>query len=233
MFKAFFELVSLPWIYLAVLFKEKRWQREVKKTYYSCNAFQKQDKFLSSLYRSKSPFAVAKAFAKERQDENQHTFGATPLHVYDALITRWIKESQGSYLELGSGTGRGLLFLHAFSCLDTSGVERNPYFVNRSLRLIECFGLSRIDVTLGDYLQMRAFDYDWIYLYELFLSDHSLQDLCAAICLSCKKTTKVISVSYPLSDYDQRFKVEDSFEASFVWGKAQVFLNALIAYSGD
>ena len=45
-----------------------------------------------------------------------------------------------------------------------------------------------------------------------------------------KVAPRIISISYPLSDYDQegRFQVQKSFPVTFPWGVTEAFLQTLI-----
>jgi hypothetical protein len=225
--KAFFECLFLPVISTLVFLRETFWQYRVRQQFYTYLPFKVMDRALLSFYKNQSAFKISKNFLKSHGEDHIYTYGSTPLHVYHTLLTRWIKDDKGSYCELGSGTGRGLLFLSSFSSCQIEGVEWNPQFVKILQTLQKQLDISNIRVIHHDYKKLRSFCYDWIYLYEFFLTEKDLCELCDLIAKRSTKNTKVISVSFPLSDYHPDFAIFDSFSTRFVWGRAEVFLNKL------
>lgn len=225
--KAFLESLLLPFIFILVFLRETLWQYRVKQEFYSNLAFQKKDRTLLSFYKQRSPFKISKTFLKSQGEKNIHTFGSTPLHVYHSILKRWIKDHSGRFLELGCGTGRGLLFLSSFSSCQVEGIEWNLEFVKILQTVQKQLEIKNIHVTHDNYQKLRSFRYDWIYLYEFFFSEEDLKLVCNHIIQGATKNTKIISVSFPLSDYHPDFEIIDSFLTWFAWGRTVVFLNAV------
>ena len=225
MVKKVIEILYLPVLSFIVFLRESFWQYRVQREFYSDLEFEKKDKALLSCYKKLSPYKIAKSFSKDQGESNIYTFGSTPLHVYHEILRRWIKNSTGSFLELGSGTGRGLVFLNNFSSCKVDGIEWNSRFVNVFQPLMTSFNLKNIRVFNCDYRLVESFNYDWIYFYEFFLSEKDFELICDNILKGSMRSTKIITVSYPISDYHPDFESIDSFKTWFPWGRAEVFLS--------
>jgi hypothetical protein len=224
---AIVDFCSLPFVSIFVWIKETLWQRHVEHKFYSNAHFKALDKAFLAFYRKSSPYKIAANFNRHHNHQNIYSFGSTPLHVYAQILYRWLNLEPGSFLELGSGTGRGLLFLSIFYFFPLEGVEINPTFVKTTQDLINAFELSNLKISKRDYLLMDRFEADWIYLYEFFMTDEQLELICEKLIKTSKDTTKIITVSFPLSEYHNKFMVKDSFETTFPWGKAEVYLNTI------
>jgi len=225
--RAILDFFSLPFVAIFVWIKETVWQRQVERKFYSNINFREVDKAFLSFYKKSSPYKIAVNFNRYCHHQNIYSFGSTPLHVYAQILYRWLNLEPGSFLELGSGTGRGLLFLSVFYSFPLKGVEINPTFVKTTQDLIDTFELSNIKISNQDYLLMDRFETDWIYLYEFFMTDKQFELVCEKLIKTSKNTTKIITVSFPLSEYHDKFVVKDSFETTFPWGKAEVYLNTI------
>lgn len=226
--RAILDFLSLPLVAILVGVKEILWQRQVERKFYSNINFRTLDKAFLAFYKKSSPYKIATNFNRQHNYQNIYSFGSTPLHVYDRILYRWLNLDPGSFLELGSGTGRGLLFLSMFYFFPLEGVEINPTFVKTTQDLINAFELSNIKISKQNYLLMDHFEADWIYLYEFFMTDKQFELVCEKLIKTSKDTTKIITVSFPLSEYHNKFVVKDSFETTFPWGKAEVYLNTIL-----
>jgi hypothetical protein len=74
------------------------------------------------------------------------------------------------------------------------------------------------------------YEADFIYLYGSCLKDSDVLSLIQKF-KGIKKEFKVISISYPLSDYDKKiFKTIKKFKVSFPWGDTFCYLNEKVLY---
>ena len=67
-----------------------------------------------------------------------------------------------------------------------------------------------------------------IYLYGTCLDDEEIKRLVRRF-EGLAPGTKVITVSYPLSEYADTYMTHKEFPARFPWGRAQVYLNYKVA----
>ncbi|MCB1113313.1 MAG: hypothetical protein KDK62_00975 [Chlamydiia bacterium] len=186
--------------------------------------FTPQSFFLSLLYFFKNPFRVSKSFWVEKGADEVDVYGETPLVTLDKIAARAALSKEDTFFDLGMGRGKGALFIkHKVGC-KVVGLEIIPNFVKKAERVKRFFGLKDIwfllkDLTVADLSRGTVF-----YLYGNFLSDETLLELGKKLD-ELPKGTKVISVSFPISDYTHNFKVQESFEGEFPWGKTDIFIS--------
>ena len=207
-----------PWIFFKVrwfLFKEGR---EVRRRF---PAFLRYDRAFKQAYRFINPFQICKAHLKRQGEEVIDAYGETPLPAL-AVIAKECALSQDDFLiELGCGRGRGCFFLsHLLGCR-VLGIDWVPFFVDTANKLaghlpvvFQCSPMQTADLTGATA----------IYLYGTCLPDaviHTLVDRFKTL----PTLTKIITVSYPLSDYSPHFHTLKQFSVMFPWGETEVFLN--------
>jgi hypothetical protein len=206
-------------LFLKVKILEWYWQWQVRKVHYQHTPFKIQDQAFLKAYRFKNPYRISKLFMQQRGEENVHVYGETPLPVYHRIATRWGIGKKHQFLELGCGRGRGLLFLshiHGCQCI---GIEWIAEFVN-TIKKIE----PSLKIYHEDFMRAQIISRDFIYLYGTCLEEDHILALCERF-LHLPSTTKIITVSFSLSEYHKRFKLIDSFIAHFPWGRGEIFLN--------
>ena len=132
-------------------------------------------------------------------------------------------------LEMGSGRGRGGFFLsHFFGC-HVIGVERIPQFVKLANYIVSQFRLKKIQFHCRDMFTVECFHASFIYLYGTCLEEFEIKKLITLFHRFKQKAkkTKILTISYPLTDYDKQgiFQVEKVFEVDFPWGQTHAYLN--------
>lgn len=220
------DFFQLPWIYLQFKYFEKNEEKFNRRLFYNDSAFQKIDRYFSQIYRRTSPYQISKIFLKEKKAENIHQYGETPLRVYERIATKWQLRKGEKVLELGCGRARGGIFLqHFFKCHYT-GVDWVPEFIQRARVIQRTFYLERVSLLCLDMLQLDfSKTFDWIYLHGATFEDPFIYQLIKRL-KNLSPKTKIITVSFPLSDYDASFKIVDSIEEEFAFGKTKIFLNS-------
>lgn len=158
---------------------------------------------LASHYFWKSPYKLAKGY------------GETPLRTLDQIATNFRILSKHRVIELGCGTGRTCFWLKQFVGCEVIGVDLSRPLIEKA-RLVDPI----IEFRLED-MQTTQLDADFIYFYGTSFSDDFIRKLAK------RMHQKVITVSFPLSDYDARFYVEKKIEGSFPWGKTDIYLNCI------
>jgi hypothetical protein len=86
---------------------------------------------------------------------------------------------------------------------------------------LEC----KLCFSCADFLTADLSQATVIYLYGTCLKDTTI-DALADRFSTLSKEVKIITVSFPLSDYSSSFVTRQSFIASFPWGKGEVYLNS-------
>lgn len=218
--KQLFHVFKYSWI-------DRKLQKEVKKSYYVDPEFEKIDKDLLTAYIFKNPYTISKNYLKKHQEEQIHTYGETPLKTYEKIAKESGLKPSDTFLELGSGRGRGALFLHHFYRCNVIGIERIPQFVKLSRHLAQKHHLEKASFICADMHEANLPKAQVIYLYGSCLKDQEISSLVKRL-KTFPKETKIITISYPLTDYDENaFHIEKSFSVSFPWGETDAYLQTL------
>ncbi len=129
---------------------------------------------------------------------------------------------------MGCGRGKGVFFLSYLAHCSVIGVDWVPTFIQKA-REIALLASPPLPVT---FFCQDMFDVDFssvtcIYLYGTCLEDEEIVKL-----ISCfealESSVKIITVSYPLSDYSKRFTIQKQWTSFFPWGEAEIYVNCLI-----
>ncbi len=219
--------MSLIFINLrATVFRLFEWVRVVV-LYYRNLSFLLGDILLASQYLWRNPHQVSKAFMKSRGERNLYTYGETPLTTLDRIARKCGILSKDVVYEVGCGSGRTLFWLRHFVRCRAVGVDYQPTFIRRANRVKQWRHLDQVDFLLEDMLQTDYRKATVLYLYGTCLEDAMIEKLVGRF-QDLKSGTKVVTVSYPLTDYSSDFSLAKQFSASFPWGKAELFLNIKI-----
>lgn len=205
---------------------ELKEERSVKRAFYSqSNRFKQIDTALKRQYLFCNPYQISKRFLMARKEEDVHTYGETDLTAL-ALIAKESGLGPSDHLvELGSGRGRGLFFLSELFGCQATGIEWNPHFVSKAMKVKEKLNVSRVHFLCHDFSEADLSEATHIYLYGTCLSDPVIEKIIERFS-SLKKGVKIITVSYSLLDYNSSdFVVKKEIEMPFPWGMADVYFH--------
>lgn len=205
-------------------FRIFEWLQVIVRYYRRERRFMWVDLSLASQYLFRNPHRLSKAFLRKRGVANIYAFGETPLTTLDQIAKECGILSHDTLYELGCGSGRTCFWLSTFVKCRVIGVDYLPAFIQKAQRVKRWRRLAQIDFVQGDMLQIDLRKASFVYLYGICLEDAVIEQLVLHFS-QLSPQAKVISVSYPLTEYGHGFKVEKSFTARFPWGKAEVFLN--------
>lgn len=194
---------------------------KVKKKLYKDLKFKEIDQKLIS---SSNPFEVSKSYLLSKHDPNPYQYGETPLMTLFNIAKTFGLEPNDVVYEMGSGRGRGAFMLAQFFKCQVIGIERIPSFVEEANRLAREYRLNQLSFSCGNMTRTPLKQPTYIYMYQTMLSHREIAMLIEKF-LELPVTTKIITVSYSLHDYDPRFKVIGHMQEEFLFGKADVFLN--------
>ncbi|MDN3508651.1 MAG: methyltransferase domain-containing protein [Candidatus Neptunochlamydia sp.] len=212
------------WNMVKYMLNDRRLQKEVKKRYYHDHSFSSLDRAILTAYIFKNPYTISKNYLKNRNEKEIHTYGETPLMTYEKIAQEAEIEPTDTFLELGSGRGRGVLFLHHFFKCQVIGIERIPQFVKLSQYLSHKYHQGRVTFICADMLKGELPEATVVYLYGTALTDQEITTLVQKL-KRYPKGTKIISISYPLTDYDENaFQIEKTFPVSFLWGGTEAYV---------
>jgi SAM-dependent methyltransferase len=210
----FFLFFHVKWF----LFKEGR---EVRRRF---PAFSVYERAFEKAYRFSNPFRICKSYLRQRGEEQVDAYGETPLPVLAKIAQECAIKSEDVLIELGCGRGRGAFFLsHLIGCR-VIGIDWVPFFIGTAKAISEtieprlplefcCEGMQTADFSRATV----------IYLYGTCLNDEAILELISRF-EKLPSSVKIITVSYPLSEYSPRFCTLKQFSVTFPWGEAEVFI---------
>jgi SAM-dependent methyltransferase len=224
-FADFREFIELLLVKIKVSLKNFfEWARVILR-YYPSWRFAKIDLGIVLSYLFNSPYLISKKFLLERKEQDVYAYGETPLTTMDKIAKECRLGKNDNVFEIGCGRGRTCFWLNAFIGCKVVGIEYIPEFVATANAVKERFNVEDVEFRLQDMLEADYFQATVVYLYGTNLDDHVINRLVEKLAKT-KPGTKVITISYPLTNYtaSDKFEVMRCFPARFPWGEADVYL---------
>jgi len=194
-------------------------ERAFRKRFHDKDFF-RVDNALKRKYYFKSPYKISKQYLESIGSDDLYQYGETPLKtIYQIASSANIKKTDHLF-ELGAGRGRTSFFLHHFFKCQVTAIEQIDHFVKTGNEIAQKFSQG-VQFRCENFLQTNFDLATVIYLYGTCLQDKVIYQLCNLI----PEGVKVISVSYPLRDYDRRFKVLKKIQAEYPWGRTEVYIS--------
>ncbi len=204
-------------------------ERQARKQFYQNCLFQKIDTYFKQLYFGKNPYKIARKFSQNVHADHIHSYGETPIVTYDVIAKACGLSKEDTFIELGSGRSIGLFFLSCIYECKVIGIERIPIFIDFANKIKKMFSLSRIQFLQEDFTHSKIItDATVIYFYVTCLQEDLIYQMIAKF-KNLPSSVKIVTISYPLLDYDASFRVAHEFEVCFNYGKATCFINQKIS----
>lgn len=222
------DFFSLLWLNFVVFTRNLCEFIKIAFKYYSNFSFLKADVSLLLMYLFHNPFSISKRFLKKKGEKEVHAYGETPLTTLEMIAEECNISPTDRVFELGCGRGRTCFWLNSFIGCNVVGIDFVPEFIERAKRIQSRLGIKGVQFRLGDFCEADFNGATVFYLYGTCLDDETIKALIEKFS-KMPVGTKIITVSYPLTDYEEKpcFEVLKRFTATFTWGEADVFLNAV------
>ncbi len=217
----FFELLKIR-LKTSQFFITEYWRSVAR--YYRKFSFAKADLLLVFGYMFKNPYKVSRDFLKSKQEENIYAYGETPLTTLETICKKCEVTSGDMVFELGCGRARTCFWLNQWLGCKVVGIEFVPEFVEIAEIIKKSCDLENIEFRCEDFTESSLEGASVIYLFGTCLKDEDIEKLTANIA-ALPSGTKVISVSFPLTEYDSSNSLEilRRFPGRFAWGDADVY----------
>ena len=118
---------------------------------------------------------MCRKYLQERGEKEIHTYGETPLTLLERIVKQFYISKEDLVVEMGSGRGRGALYLATHVGARVRAVDHHPIFCQK-LKSMQVEGL---EVVEGDFLKADLQGASVIYLYGTMLFDEEIQELIA------------------------------------------------------
>lgn len=196
---------------------------KVRRRYYVSKTFRVIDRSLSKAYRFKTPYTLSRKFLERKGEKEVHLYGETYLTTYETIGKECGLTTKDRVLELGCGRGRGVFFLTTYFGAKVHGVEWIPQFVGIAQSIASKFHLERATFSCEDFMHTDLSGYSVIYLFGTCLKDEEIKRLIKRF-QTLPKGVKIVTVSYPLTEYSPSFTIKKEFSAPFPWGETHIYI---------
>lgn len=223
---SFKEFFALLWLNFIVCIRNTIEFFKVMLRYYTCSfSFLKQDMSLRLMYFFHNPYKISKRFLMKKGADDVYAYGETPLTSLEIIVKECGLNAQDCVYELGCGRGQACFWLRSFVGCSVVGIEHIPEFMERANLIKNKLGIEKLEFRLADMTTTSLEGATVCYLYGSCLDEKNIRKL-ANHFSKLPAGTKIITVSYPLSDYSLHasFEVMKRFTVPYTWGKADVFL---------
>lgn len=201
---------------------------KVATRFYSNRQFSVCDLKLLSEYVWKNPFKISKEFLLAKGESDPYAYGETPLTSLEIIAKKSGITSTDVVFELGCGRGRGCFWLNSFYGCKVVGIDFVPLFIQKANKVKDRYQVKGVEFRCEDMLKADFSEGTIFYLYGTCLDEDFIKKLIKKF-EKLPKGTKIITVSYPLSDYarDGRFTLIKQFPVPFTWGEGLVYLQKI------
>ncbi len=181
-----------------------------------------------------NPYTVCKLYFRQcgLDSSLQTIYGETPLTTF-AKIARAAEITEKDVVyELGCGRGLGVFWLRFFCGCRCVGLDVNPIFINKAVRVAASTHTDGVEFYIANFVRHDFSEASVIYLYGSALSESAVSDLTDRFA-SLRKGTRIVTVSYALSDFrskdeSERFELEKVIVGNFVWGDTNIYIQRVV-----
>jgi hypothetical protein len=159
-------------------------------------------------------------------DKETNPYGETPYSTLDKIARTFGITSKDRVYDLGSGRGLGVVWWATQVGCMACGVDNSSYFIELAKRMQERCSIVGIRFIQADFLKTDLSQATVIYLYGTSLNDETIISLIEKF-KNLGPHVKIISVSYPLSEYTSEFKTIAQIKGALHWGTTEIYLNQL------
>ena len=205
---------------LIKLFFQVKWFlfQEGKEVRRSFPAWASYERAFRKAYRFRNPYRICKTFLQQKGEKEGDVYGETPLPVYAQIARECALCAKDTVIDLGCGRGRGVFFLNFLTGCRAIGIDWVPFFIQTAERIAQ----EGVSFRCEELLTADLSEATVIYLYGTCLSEGEILSLASRF-QNLPERIKIITVSYPLSDYSPDFQTLTQFTAQFPWGRAEVY----------
>lgn len=155
-----------------------------------------------------NPYRVCRKFLQKKGMGEVYAYGETPILTYQRLVEQCGIGPEDTWIEMGSGRGKGCFWLSHFVGCKVVGIEWIPSFVFVGRVIGWMFGMKRVRFECKNMEGADLREATVVYLYGNWPQ------------IEIPHGVKVITVSEPL----ENGKVLKTFWVRYPWGRTTAFL---------
>lgn len=194
--------------------------------YYGNKDFAKADLLLYREYFFCNPYRMCRQELEKQGRTEIYTYGETPLTTMQKIAKLCKLGPEDTVIELGMGRGRTCFWLALVLKCQVIGIEKMVDFVSKAQSVKDHLQIPNLQFLHKDFFSADLRSATCIYLYGTCMDEEEICELAEKLA-ALPKGVKVITVSYPLTEYGKGFTLLSSFSAPFTWGTADVYLQVV------
>jgi len=191
--------------------------------YYKNFKFAVIDVFQKLIYAFINPYRISKKFLVRNNFQDVHMYGETPIALFSGLLKKSGLNKKDIFFEMGCGRGRLCYFVSSFYKCSVVGIEQVPTFVKILRFLKKIARIKNFKIVNKNMFDVDYSHASFIYLYGTCLKDDEIYKLTNKF-KNLKKNTKILTISVPLSNHDESFKLLKKHKVILPWGKTFAYL---------
>lgn len=191
--------------------------------FYRSLALWKLRLFLFYYYMFPGPWILARLDkGKVKVPDEDLIYGETPFITVKKML-EWAGINKNDiFYDLGSGTGKVVLFVNIYFGINAVGIEILPSMVRLSKILKDKLKLKEVRFINGNFLEVDLRESSIVYVAGTAFCDSTIKQITEKF-QELKKGTKIITLSYHIKAPYLRLIKEHRFY--FSWGKSHVYLH--------
>ena len=177
-----------------------------------------------------NPYTIARRHLRTNGDDDTCAYGETPLTSFHTLATECEITEDDTLIELGCGRGLGMFWLNTFIGCHVIGVDVVPLFIMKGKHITRLLNNKEVAFCNDSFLNTDYSGVTTVYFYGTGFDEKIIESLISTLA-TLPTGTKIITVSYPLTDYTDNpiFTTIKSFPITFAWGQTDAYLTIINA----
>ena len=218
------EIFALGGVFLKTTLFHFQEKREVQNRFPN---FIPYSRAFKKAYRFSNPFHICKEFLQKKNAPIVDAYGETPLPVLARIVTQCALSEKDHLIEMGCGRGKGVFFFSHLTGCSATGIDWVPTFIEKARTIAQSVKPTlSVEFRCQDMMDVDLSTATCIYLYGTCYEDEVIEALASRFA-TLNSSVKIVTVSYPLSEYHSKFYTETQWTGSFPWGEGEIYLNRL------
>ncbi len=198
--------------------------------YYPNAQFRRADLRCLWAYLLRSPYTICQRYLQDFPDDKvQKIYGESFFTTLEEIAKAVKLTERDTIYDLGCGRGRSVFWFNAMYKCRAVGVEINPTFVRQARKIKKKVGMDGVEFIFANLMDIDYDDATVIYMYGTAFTDQAIAKLVDCF-TALRPGTRVVSVSYPLTDYTDvpLFELEQTIKGKYLWGDANIYVQRKI-----
>ena len=197
------------WVFVSI-FRRRIWQDRLYtfRNFYKRKRFALIDLAFGLIALLINPYRSSRKFLEKEGAEEIYAYGETPYRTYERIAKECQIGPEDTWIELGSGRGKGCFWLSEFTGCRVIGIEKMGKFVFFARLIQRFFRVSNVTFEKNDFERADLKRGTILYSYGLYPKENIPEGV------------RILTTGEPLEGYT----ILKRFWIRFPWGRTTAFL---------